>query len=556
MTRRLILLGFVLALSALGAGCGGSSGPAASSPDATTSTSTPTSTLTTPAEGIHKIQHVVVIMQENRSFDSYFGTYPGADGIPAGTCVKDPPGPCVRPFHDRNDQNVGGPHSLRNSVADVNHGAMDGFVLQQQAGLSRCESTFNPACGSATGKSDVMGYHDGSDIPNYWAYARNYVLQDHMFESNNSWSLPAHLYLVSEWSARCKRDQPLSCVNAAQSPSNPPDYQRQIGISEPTRPDYPWTDLTYLLHKYGVSWAYYVFKGAEPDCDIDAAMSCSPVAQRARTPGIWNPLPFFDTVHEDGQLGNIQSLSDFFTAAKGGSLPAVSWVIPNGRVSEHPPGLVTAGQTYVTGVINAIMRSPEWQSTAIFLTWDDWGGFYDHVKPPRADRSGYGIRVPALVISPYARQGFIDHQTLSFDAYVKFIENDFLGGQRIDPATDGRPDSRPGVRENSPLLGDLAADFDFSQPARSPTLLPLNPTTDLLAPAPAPLPLQSVEAPGVGLLPPFALRAAARTLGITPRELRRELAAGQSLRQIARRQGRSYQHVTRAIVSSLQRALR
>ena len=104
------------------------------------------------------------------------------------------------------------------------------------------------------------------------------------------------------------------------------------------------------------------------------------------------------------------------------------------------------------------MRSPDWSSTAIFLAWDDWGGFYDHVEPPTVDAQGYGLRVPGLMISPYARAGYIDHQTLSFDAYLKFIEDDFLGGARIDPKTDGRPDPRPDVRENArdprqPALG-------------------------------------------------------------------------------------------------------
>jgi phospholipase C len=122
------------------------------------------------------------------------------------------------------------------------------------------------------------------------------------------------------------------------------------------------------------------------------------------------------------------------------------------------------------------MQSPDWSSTAIFLAWDDWGGFYDHVVPPKVDGSGYGLRVPGLVISPYARHGFIDHQTLSFDAYLKFIEDDFLGGQRLDPATDGRPDPRPDVRESAPQLGDLTADFDFSEPSRPPLMLPLRPT--------------------------------------------------------------------------------
>jgi phospholipase C len=125
----------------------------------------------------------------------------------------------------------------------------------------------------------------------------------------------------------------------------------------------------------------------------------------------------------------------------------------------------------VTKLVNAVMRSPDWRSSAIFLAWDDWGGFYDHVRPPVVDAQGYGLRVPALVISPYARRGYIDHQTLSFDAYLKFIEDDFLHGARIDPKTDGRPDRRPDVRESESILGNLANDFDFTQSPRAPLLL-------------------------------------------------------------------------------------
>ena len=163
-----------------------------------------------------------------------------------------------------------------------------------------------------------------------------------------------------------------------------------------------------------------------------------------------------------------------------GSLPAVSWVVPSGAVSEHPPAPTSAGQSYVTSLINAMMASPDWNSTAIFLSWDDWGGFYDHVVPPVVDANGYGLRVPGLVISPYAKKGYIDHQTLSFDAYVKFIEDDFLNGQRLDPATDGRPDPRPDVRENASQLGDIAQAFDFEQSPRPPMVLPVHP-----APGPA-----------------------------------------------------------------------
>jgi phospholipase C len=125
----------------------------------------------------------------------------------------------------------------------------------------------------------------------------------------------------------------------------------------------------------------------------------------------------------------------------------------------------------VTRLINVVMRGPDWNSTAIFVTWDDWGGFYDHVEPPRVDRNGYGIRVPAFMISPYAKEGYIDSQTLSFDAYLKLIEDRFMGGQRLDPKTDGRPDSRPTVREDVKILGDLRKEFDFSQPPRPPLIL-------------------------------------------------------------------------------------
>jgi phospholipase C len=121
------------------------------------------------------------------------------------------------------------------------------------------------------------------------------------------------------------------------------------------------------------------------------------------------------------------------------------------------------------------MSSPDWNSTAIFLSWDDWGGFYDHVQPPSVDGNGYGLRVPGMVISPYARQSFLDHQTLSHDAYNKFIEDVFLRRQRLDPRTDGRPDPRPDVRESNPLLGDLISDFDFNQAPIQPLILPTHP---------------------------------------------------------------------------------
>jgi phospholipase C len=425
--------------------------------------------------GIHKIRHVVVVMQENRSFDSYFGTYPGADGIPADVCVPDPlTHVCQRPYHNGANRNFGGPHERIDAVRDVAGGRMNGFIRQARRGLRHgCWAhPDNPVCSLGALNPDVMGYHDWREIPNYWEYARHFTLQDHMFEPVSAPSLPSHLYMVSEWSARCRRALgPMGCVNAPENPLAPP-HERQNPTNE--RPDYEWTDLTYLLHRAHVSWRYYVFAGSQPDCN-SGEMLCPHHPQRARTPGIWNPLPWFATVRHDHQLSDIAPISHFFRAARRGRLPAVSWLVPNNHVSEHPPSLVTNGQAYVTHVINAVMRSPDWKSTAIFLAWDDWGGFYDHVVPPTVDGNGFGLRVPALVISPYARRGYIDHQTASLDAYVRFIEDDFLHGRRLDPATDGRPDARPDVRDAMPQIGDMTRAFDFEQKPLPPLLLDPHP---------------------------------------------------------------------------------
>jgi phospholipase C len=529
MHRKWIVLAAVVSvLTGCSSGGGGSSPPSPS--------------------GLSKIKHVVIIMQENRSFDSYFGTYPGADGIPASgghftVCVPDPrSGKCDQPYHDPELVNGGASHSRAAALTDIDSGKMDGFVRVAETGLNRGCGAIKPAppqCLTA-GVPDVMGYHDAREIPNYWTYARDFVLQDHMFEPVASWSLPAHLYLVSGWSAQCSSPSPSSCVNdpaqtgvqlrkpiLALLDQTPPSFRSCLtshgirlrklkrgqasafaaavqdcaGFLTPAQRSelaqlasgngsaigggesdklglYSWTDLTYLLHAHNVSWAYYVQSGVQPDCDDnpdETAAGCAPAPQGARTPSIWNPLPEFEDVRQDGQLGNITNLSAFYTAAAKGTLPAVSWVAPSQPDSDHPPANISAGQAYVTNLINTIMHGPDWDSTAIFLTWDDWGGFYDNVNPPTVDADGYGLRVPALVISPYAKTGYIDHQTLSFDAYNKFIEDVFLGGERLNPATDGRPDPRPDVRENASVLGDLTSDFNFSQQPRPPAPLPLHP---------------------------------------------------------------------------------
>jgi phospholipase C len=247
----------------------------------------------------------------------------------------------------------------------------------------------------------------------------------------------------------------------------------QLGVVDqlrqrPNRNLFAWTDITYLLRKARVSWGYYPGNGCTGPNEDCYGLGGTPSQ---------NPLGGFTDIN-DRQLTNIQTHEDFLTSLQRGTLPTVSWITPGGGgISEHPGNgsSIANGQRYVTSLINAVMRSPYWETSAIFLTWDDWGGFYDHVRPPTVDQNGYGIRVPGIVISPWVRPGAIDHQTLSFDAYLKFIEDLFLDGQRLDPKTDGRPDSRPTVRENVSLLGNIRKEFDFHQQPLPPLILPLHP---------------------------------------------------------------------------------
>jgi phospholipase C len=434
------------------------------------------------------IDHLIFIVQENRSFDHYFGTYPGANGFPTrhgrlDVCIPDPAlDRCVRPYHTSSQRQIGGPHTQFYSGIDVDGGRMDGFVEAVVRTGYPCSApaSDDPHCRvflGPRGQPDVMSYHTRREIPNYWAYADHFLLQDRMFAPADSWTLPAHLYLVSAWSARCS--DPLDAMSCNSNLSL--DEELATLRSKPKRPIWAWTDITYLLHRAGVDWAYYV----GDDTCVRAHCRSHGVA---KTTAAQMPLPWFTTVRRGHQVGNIRGHSDYYDAAAEGTLPAVSWVMPYGGVGEHPQlgdHLIWPGMCHVTNVINAAMEGPDWNSTAIFLTWDDWGGFYDHVPPRRVDALGYGVRVPGLVISPWAKPGTIDHQILSFDAYLKLIEDLFLDKQRLDPKTDGRPDPRPAVREEVRGLGNLLREFRFDQQPVPPLILD-------------PLPLQRSKARGQG----------------------------------------------------------
>ena len=270
-------------------------------------------------QGFDNIQHVIVIVQENRSFDHYFGTFPGADGFPTQnghftTCVPDPvAGGCASPYHDTGLWDYGGPHEQTASLADVNGGQMDGFITSVvDAGYTCSVDRSSPLClkhNGPQGQPDVMGYHDAREIPNYWTWASTYMLQDHLFAPTDSWTLPSHLFLVSGWSASCSDPfRPMSCRSDV---SLWPQVTKQRQGA--TNPFYAWTDITYLLHAAGVSWRYYA---GETSCaNLCPADGASNVVQ--------NPLPWFTTVRQNHQLGNIGTHRDFLDAVRTGTLPSV-----------------------------------------------------------------------------------------------------------------------------------------------------------------------------------------------------------------------------------------
>jgi phospholipase C len=235
---------------------------------------------------------------------------------------------------------------------------------------------------------NTLSYYDWHEIPNYWEYARRFTLCDNFFSALAGPSEPNHLYTVAAQSG--------GLVN-----NPPPSLARQPGV-------YTFPTLAELLERSRVSWNYYDEK------------------PNPHQHSLWNPMPGFRQFQENPRLmAHLVSLSQFYTDVRDGHLPEVSWIVPTAPDSEHPPADSARGMWHVTGLVNAVMQSRYWNDTAIIVTWDDYGGFYDHVPPPQVDRYGFGPRVPALVISAYSRPGFICHTHFDFTSPLKLIERRF-----------------------------------------------------------------------------------------------------------------------------------
>jgi phospholipase C len=393
------------------------------------------------------IKHIVLIVQENRSFDNLFATFPGADGATSGRTHKGKTIALkVRDLAGASDIN----HDWKTFYAENDGGKMDGFDLCKIGGS-------NQPCGTY-----AYQYVDPSKIQPYWMLAQQYVLADHMFQTQGSGSFTAHQDLIagatainstqsiidypSEW-------QNWDCDAAPGTTTSLMDYNKDYLLDQGPFPclTYPTGTLANLLDKKGVSWKYY-------------APPYTPSKPNAGT--LWNAFAAIESVRNGPDWANISTPeTNIINDISNAQLPALSWVIPDQPDSDHPngPGGSDDGPSWVAQVVNAIGTSSYWNSTAVVVVWDDWGGFYDNVPPPALDKTadgtvyGLGFRVPALVVSPYVAVGKISHTQYEFGSILKFIEATF------DLGSLGTTDAR------STSIGNV---FNFKQKPRTFNVIP------------------------------------------------------------------------------------
>jgi phospholipase C len=397
--RRNVLSKLILRLSIA---CLGALSVAATSPEQVTNT---------------PIHHIIVVMQQNHTFDNYFGTYPNANGIPPDTCIPISlsdrrNSACISPFHIGTQPIVDLNHSGHTFEAQYGNGDMNGFV---DALFKRNQDG-----------TLAVGYFDDRDLPYYWNLADEFVLFDHYFSSAHDGSIKNRMYWVSG------------------TPGN--------GINRiPSGGFHGIPTIFDRLQERGISWKFYI-NNYDPKLNYRSLKQLDQLPPQIQ----WVPLLSFDRFLDDPDLSSrIVDLEEYFTDLHNGTLPAVSYVLLLGA-TEHPIADARLGQRKNKEMIQALMQSDEWKSSAFLITYDDWGGWYDHVPPPQVDKYGYGFRVPALLISPYARKGHIDHTQLDHTSVLKFIETNW---------------NIPALAERDARANNFLSAFDFSSPPRDPVFV-------------------------------------------------------------------------------------
>jgi phospholipase C len=420
--------------------------PSATSPAPSSSQPSPSAEPSTEPGGWgvarRKIEHVVFIVKENRTFDHFFGRFPGADGVTEGVRCDG----SVVPLARAEDDSLGAMHSFLAGIVAINGGKMN---------------CFDALDGGEKGETYIQYHRD--QIPNYWRYAQEFTLGDRFFSSSYGPTWVEHYWTVAAQSDRfvdIERDSNVGsdghkgdyCDDPEErirsfprfTPSEETDVFRweEAAETDPIEETFilrwPCSDvrtLPDLLEDADVSWRYYTSEF--PYVNIMRAIT------HIRYGPMWKKVP---------------DQSTFIPDVRASRLPAVSWVLPPGIESDHPDlgAPLCPGENWTVRTINAIMRSPEWDSTAIFLTWDDFGGFYDHVPPPHVDIYGMGPRVPLIVISPYAKRGFVFSETSEFSSVLRFIEE---------------LHQLPALTDRDREANDLLGAFDFTQQPRKPLIL-------------------------------------------------------------------------------------
>ena len=374
------------------------------------------------------LEHIVVLMQENHTFDNYFGTYPGVDGIPEGVCMPLDPfsatGDCVEPYQlSDNDALLEDPvHNLTTQRVQYNGGAMDGFVyaLEQRGQDGRV----------------AMAYYGEEQLPYYWNLVGEYALFDRFFSSAPA-SFANHMYWVAG-------------VHADERPA-PGALNSVVTIFD-------------RLQEAGIDWKFYV-QDYQPEVNYRTVRDFPGGVEQIASV----PLLNIDRFIDDPELkSHVVDLEEYYVDLERGTLPAVAYMVSAGP-SEHPVGPVISGQRFVRGLIQSLMRSDAWESSAFMVTYDDWGGWYDHVLPPQVDAYGYGFRVPAFIVGAHVKRGHIESATLDYTSILRFIEDNW--GLAPLAARDASATS-------------IAGAFDFEMPAREPTFIGLERTTSEARPAP------------------------------------------------------------------------